>query len=232
VSSARRCLVVTLEDDLFAVPAVAGELFADAGDHVVEAADVGVDVEIEFGGQERGIGRRHRQGLAEPGGALFDDAGEVILDVAAEAGPALLGAAQSGEVMEVGMARRKCLELFVVVEIRFVACAVDEPDIFSVGEVGTVDGKEVLEEAAHGSDAGSGSDEDGVGDGRVEDEVAVGAVDLDRAADGEIGQVGEVIGEEPAFDAVDAKVKPVAVFGRSDGVGAGLLLADGVIGHG
>ena len=37
---------------------------------------------------------------------------------------------------------------------------------------------------------------DGVGDGLFKNKVAVGAVNLDRAADGQIWQVGEMIGEE------------------------------------
>ena len=43
--------------------------------------------------------------------------------------------------------------------------------------------------------------------GSCEDEVAVGAVDLDGGADGQIGQIGEMIGEEAVFDAVDAELE-------------------------
>ena len=63
--------VVALEDDLLLVPAEAGEEFSDAGDHEVEAADVGVDVEGEILGGNGGIDRRRGQRLAESGGAVL-----------------------------------------------------------------------------------------------------------------------------------------------------------------
>ena len=47
-----------------------------------------------------------------------------------------------------------------------------------------------------GAMPGAGGDEDGIGDGLLEHEVAVGTVDLDGRADGQVGQIGEVIGEE------------------------------------
>ena len=46
-------LVVALEDDLLLVPAEAGEPISNGGDHVVEAADVGVNIE------RRRLGHRH-----------------------------------------------------------------------------------------------------------------------------------------------------------------------------
>jgi hypothetical protein len=40
--------VVALKNNLFLVPADGGQAFADAGDHFIEAADVDVDVELQF----------------------------------------------------------------------------------------------------------------------------------------------------------------------------------------
>ena len=159
---------------------------------------------------------------------LFD----VHLDVAAEAGPAIVGAAEGGQVVEVGLASLEGFELLAIVDVSLVAGAVDEPYLLAVAAVGTAGWKQVLGEAAHGSDAGAGGDEDGVGDGLLEKEVSVGAVNLDGSADGQVGQVGEVIGEEALLDAVDAEVEAVGGGGRGDGVGAGLLLAGGVRGDG
>ena len=55
--------------------------------------------------------------------------------------------------------------------------------------------------------------------------MTVRPVNLDGGTDGEIGQIGQVIGEEAFFDPVDAELKAVAIGGRGDGVGAGLHLA-------
>jgi hypothetical protein len=46
------------------------------------------------------------------------------------------------------------------------------------------------------------------------------------------GQVAQVIGEEAAFDAVDAEIEAVSVGGGGDGVGPGLRFAAGSGGYG
>ena len=107
---------------------------------------------------------------SEACGAFFDDPGNVILHVAAETFPAIIGAAERGKVMEVWLARGQRFELFAIVELAFVASAVNHPDLFALAAIdaGVRAGlrKKPLCEAAHGSDAGAGGDEDGVGDGR------------------------------------------------------------------
>ncbi len=62
--------------------------------------------------------------------------------------------------------------------------------------------------------------------------VPVRPVDLNLGADGQIGQVGQVIGEEAFLHTVHAKLKAVADGRRSDGVSAGLHLALRVLSHG
>src|SRR5579859_1644709 len=96
--------VVAFEDDLFAVPAIIGELLAHAGDHVVQSADVGVDVKAQLDWRDGGIDRRQRKADAEAGGSLLNDAGDMLLHIAAEARPVFIGAAERGDVMEVGLA--------------------------------------------------------------------------------------------------------------------------------
>ncbi len=87
----------------------------------------------------------------------------------------------------------------------------------------------MLDEAAHGGDAGAGGDEDAVGERGAQEEHAVRPVELDGLAGLEIA---EEIGEEALFDTVDAKIEFIRAWGRSDGVGAGLLLAAAVGGDG
>src|ERR1035437_8837432 len=104
MSSSAACLVVALEDDLLAVPSIAGELLANARDHVVQPADVSVDVKMHLGcGRSRVDGRRGQR-QAESGGALLDDLPHVILHVATQAGPAFAGAAEGGDVVKIGLA--------------------------------------------------------------------------------------------------------------------------------
>jgi len=199
-------------------------------DHEVEAADVAINVETEVGlGNRRvdgGLGQRH----AETESALLDDLGGVLLHITAQSGPDGESARERGQVMEVGLAPGEGFELFLVVHVGFVTCAVDEPDVFAVAAVGAgvrsgFGGKEPLREATHGGDAGAGGEKDGVGYGLLKDEVAVRSMYLDGSTHGQVGEVGEMVGEETAFDAVGAEVKAVAAGRRCDGVGAGLQFA-------
>ena len=56
-----------------------------------------------------------------------------------------------------------------------------------------------------------GGHQNGVGDGFVENEVPVRPMNLNRAADGQIGQVGQVVGEEALLDPVHAQLKAIAI---------------------
>src|ERR1035437_6039975 len=130
--------VVALEDNLFAVPSEAGQAVADGRDHVVEAGDVGVDVEVQLRGRNGQVGGRLGQRLAEAGRAFLNDAGHVVLHVTAQAAPALRSAAQRGQVVKVGMAARQGLEIVAVVELGLMAGAVNQPDVFTVAAIGAV----------------------------------------------------------------------------------------------
>src|SRR5271165_2396864 len=126
------------------MPAVAGEAFADGGDHVVEAADVGVDVEDErlFGHQffDGDCSFGGRPGYGRGGGcggeaAGFDDVAEIFLDVAAAAVPLFAGAAESGDVVEILVLFRDALEVVAVVKLALVAGAIDEPELLALAAV-------------------------------------------------------------------------------------------------
>ena len=228
-------LVVALENDLLAVPAVACQLFAYARNHVVEPADVGVDVEIQFGGQQGWIGRRRGQRLAEARGAFLNDACNVVLHVTPESFPTIVSTAQSGEVVEVGLARGESFELVAIVELALVARAVNEPDILALAAVeagvGAVLRKEPLREATHRCDSRAGCDQDGVGDGLPQHEMAMRSVHLDCPAGRNVSEIGEMVREETFGDPVHAEIEPVGDCGRRDGVGARLLLSSWVIGY-
>jgi hypothetical protein len=218
------------------VPAEGFQLLAIGGDHFVEAADVGVDGKAVGRGLARivgeiGLGMLRRFGLAggERNGSVRgvgEDVGNVALDVAAEAFPSFVGTGESGQVAELRVGGGDAFEVVLVVDLGFVAGSVDQPEIFVFGEErGLVVGEEPLDKAEHGRDAGAGGDEDGVGEGLAEGEESVGAVELDGFAD---GHVGEEVGEESVFDAIDAEVELVAAGGRGERVGAGLEFAAGI----
>ncbi len=123
-----------------------------------------------WAGGVRDNGRRGQR-LAEARGAVFDDLRDVILNVTAQAGPLGLGAAERGQVVEVGRALGQRGELVVVVHVGFVARAVDEPDLLALAAVGAIGGEEPLRVGAHGRDVRAGGDEDGIGDGLLEHEA-------------------------------------------------------------
>ncbi len=74
--------------------------------------------------------------------------------------------------------------------------------------------------------------QDRVGNRLMKHKMPVRPVNLDFGADGQIGQVGQVIGKEAFLDPVHAQLKAVAAGRRCYGVGAGLHLALRVLSHG
>jgi len=76
--------VVALEDDLLFVPASTDQAVAVRGNHIVQAADVGVNVEAH------GL-RRFRHGPMKPIRAIRQHAFHVVLHVAAQARPYWFG---------------------------------------------------------------------------------------------------------------------------------------------
>ena len=77
-------LIVPFKDDLLALPAQFCKLVAVGGDHVVEAADVSVDIEpgrLDY--CDDGCGMMSS-------GTLRDNSGDVLLYIATKAFPALI----------------------------------------------------------------------------------------------------------------------------------------------
>ncbi len=68
--------------------------------------------------------------------------------------------------------------------------------------------------------------------GSLKNEMPVRSVNLDCCADGQIGQIGQMVREEALFNAVDAQFEAIAAGRRGNRVGAGLHFALGVLGHG
>ena len=134
----------------------------------------------------------------------------MLLHVTAQAGPLGLRAAERGQVVEVGHALRRAPRIRRGSTCRFrSACRRRARSACRCCGRGRC-WKEPLREGAHGRDAGAGGDEDGIGDGLLQHEVAVGTVELNNRTDGQVGQVGEVIGEEAILHAVDAQLELVA----------------------
>src|SRR5579863_951126 len=164
--------VVTLEDDLLAVPSIVGKFLAYPSHHVVEPTDVGVDVESDVRRGSGRIERRQRETDAQARGAFFDNTGHMLLYVAAEAGPMLVGPAQRRHVMEIRLAGAERFEFISVVQFAFVARAINHPDVSPIAAIGAIFGEQPLRITAHGSNAGSRGDKYGIGDGLTKNEVA------------------------------------------------------------
>src|ERR1035438_845282 len=131
------------------MPAVACQPIAYAGDHIIQTANIGVDVEVQLRRQQGWIDRGRRKRQAQPSGALLHDPGHMLLYIAAQTAPTLPSPAQRDQVMEVWLAPCKSLKFLVVVKLALVAGAVDQPDFLALATVGTILGKQPLRKAAH-----------------------------------------------------------------------------------
>lgn len=194
----RRRSVVAFEIDLLAVPAeLVLQNVADAADHVIQAADIGLHL--------------------FPAIVLLQDLAEMVLDVAATPGPVLAAAAKGADVVEVLVLPGELLKFFAVINIFFVPGAVEEPELVALVTLGVLE--EPSQHAAKGRNPRAGGDEDGVLQLFMENEVPVRAVEVDEVAD---FTVAEVVGHEAVLDTVEAEVE-LAVAKRvgSDGIGAG-----------
>ena len=94
---------------------------------------------------------------------LGRDLRDMLLHVAALAGPVGLGAAERRDVLEVLMLGGLPREEVLIVELGGIARAVDQPDLSSAGERRPVVRKQMLDEAAHRRNPGAGRDQDRVG---------------------------------------------------------------------
>ena len=121
--------------------------------------------------------------------------------------------------MEVVALGSDFLEIFLVVDFGFVARAVDEPDFAAVAAVLSVLGEELLDEAEDRRDAGSGGDEDAVGERLAQREEAVRPVELNGLADLKIAQQ---IRKEAVLYPIYTQVEHVCAGRRGDGVCASL----------
>ena len=74
--------------------------------------------------------------------------------------------------------------------------------------------------------------QDRVGDRLLQHKVPVRPVYLNLGADGQVGQVGQVIGKEAFLHPVHAQFKDILAGRRRDRIGASLHLALRVLGHG
>src|SRR5580698_3559200 len=97
--------------------------------------------------------------------------------------------------------------------------AVDEPDVATVAPVLSVLREQILDKAEYRRDAGSGGDEDAVGERLPECEEPVWPVELKGLAD---FQVAEQIRKEAVLHAVYTQVEHVCAGRRGDGVCARL----------
>src|SRR5579863_6641801 len=61
--------------------------------------------------------------------------------------------------------------------------------------------------------------------------MPVRAMNLHRAARRQVGQIGEVVGEESALHAIDAQVEAIAIGRRGNRISPRLLLALRIAGH-
>lgn len=185
------------------------EAVAVAGDHLVQAADVGVDVKAgAFGGcrDRRGV-------ILRP--AAREDLGNVVLYIAAQAFPAFLGPAERGEIVEVVPLSGNLLEVFPVIDSCFVTGAINEPEIAALAAVLSIFGEKVLDESEDRGDAGSGGNHDAVGERLAQREEAVRSMKLNGLTNFEIA---EEIRKKSTLHTIHTQVQHVGAWRRGNGV--------------
>src|SRR6202789_3762688 len=104
----------------------------------------------------------------------------MLLDVPALARPIRLRAAEGRDVFEVLMLGGLPFEELPIVKLGRIARAVDQPDFSAPAKRWPTIRKEMLNEAAHRSYAGAGSDKDGVGQRLAQRKQTMRAMEADR----------------------------------------------------
>src|SRR5205085_7841250 len=114
-------------------------------------------------------------------------------------GPGIFGAADSNEVMEVGILARHLLKLLAIVNIFGVAGSIDQPQVATGEARGML--KQPLHESAHGSDAGAGGDEQRIAQRIAQHKQAVRSVEFKLLS---FVQVAKQIRKKTVLDAIQA----------------------------
>src|SRR5271165_6996213 len=172
--------VVSLEDDLLAVPAeLLLKQLAVGVDHLVQAADVGLHVTTSS-----------------------DDVEHVVLNVTAKSLPFVSATAECRNIVEVGVGLLDGPKLIAVIKSGFVARAVHEPKLWILIPFRFLE--QPVNHAPKRSDPGASRNEDAILARLAEGEHSVRPVELNRCSHLKVAQP---IGEKTVLDAVQAEVK-------------------------
>src|ERR1700733_2890088 len=139
--------VVLLVADRLAFPAHALEQIAIRLDHLVQAADIGLDV-----------------------GPSGQSSLDVVLHVAAPARPIWAPSTERGEVVKIGALGGQAHKFLVIVNVSLKTAAINQPELLAL--VSRVLPENPAQHGAKGSDSSAGGNKDRIPQGRTQDEIA------------------------------------------------------------
>src|SRR5579859_4387103 len=150
--------IVAFEDDLLSFPTQALQGIAVSRHHLIQPADIGVNVVhgALYQPRIRPVKTRMLRGYLT----------HVFLHIATSSRPSLRRSAQRLLIEEIRPAGSNPLKIILVIKLRLIARSIHQPDLPTLASIFAIVGEEVLDKASHRCDARTRRDEDAVGQRR------------------------------------------------------------------